>query len=102
MKKILYIEDHKDTADAVKIILESVGFQVSLSLSGEDGVLRAKEGFDLILIDIMLPGMSGWDVFTKIKDGNESKFAFLSAIPVSIDRLKELRKAGVSDYIHKR
>ena len=101
MKRVLYIEDNEDTAEAVKAILTNAGFEAEISLSGEDGVVRAKEGFDLILIDIMLPGMSGWDVFTKLKGKVNSKFAFLSAIPVSEDRVEELKKAGVSDYITK-
>ena len=100
-KKILYIEDNEDTAEAVKIILTNAGFNTDVSLSGKDGTKKAKNGFDLILIDIMLPDMSGWDIFTKLKGNIKAKFAFLSAIPVSRERMKELKKAGVSDYITK-
>jgi len=101
MKKILYVEDNEDTADAVKIILQNQGFQVEISSCGKDALIKAKEHFDLILLDIMLPDMSGWDIFEKLKKKEHTKFAFLSAIPVSNERTEELKKAGVSDYITK-
>lgn len=100
-KKILYIEDNEDTADAVKAILTHAGFETHISLSGKDGIRKAKSEFDMILIDIMLPDMSGWDVFTKLNKKIKAKFAFLSAIPVSKERMNELKKAGISDYITK-
>lgn len=100
-KNVLYIEDNEDTADAVKAILTNAGFNADISLCGKDGVRKAKEGFDLILIDIMLPDMSGWDIFTKLNKHINTKFAFLSAIPVSKERMEVLKNAGVSDYITK-
>ena len=103
MKKILYIEDNEDTATAVKIILNHAGFSAETASTGKEGLKKIKKiKFDLILLDIMLPDMSGWDIFTKLrKDKVRAKYAFLSAIPVSKERLKELKKAGVSDYITK-
>lgn len=101
MKRILYVEDNQDTADAVKIILTHAGFKAEIANNGKDGIVLAKKGFDLILLDIMLPDMSGWDIFAKLKPGSKAKFAFLSAIPVSSERMAELRKSGVSDYITK-
>lgn len=102
MKRILYVEDNKDTADAVQMILDSEGFETDLSFSGRDSLRRAKErDYDLIILDIMLPDMSGWDIFTKLKDKVKSKFVFLSAIPVSSDRMAELGRVGISDYITK-
>lgn len=101
MKKILYVEDNIDTASAVKVILESGGYEADVAYTGKDGIEKAKAGFDLILLDIMLPDMSGWDVFEKLKKDGETKFAFLSVIPVSSERMEELKKAGISDYITK-
>ena len=99
-KTILYIEDNRDTASAVKAILEAKGFKMVLAYSGKTGIQKAKKGFDLILLDIMLPDMSGWDIYEKLKN-KKTKFAFLSIIPVSKERMIELKKAGVSDYITK-
>ena len=101
MKKILYVEDNEDTAIAVKIILEHQGYEVGISSCGKDALIKAREHFDLILLDIMLPDISGWDIFEKLKKKEHAKFAFLSAIPVSSERMLELKKAGVSDYITK-
>ncbi len=102
MKNILYVEDNQDTAGAVKIILESAGFKVDLAYSGEEGLNKIVAGkYQLVLLDIMLPDMSGWDVFSKAKRKVNSKFAFLSVIPVSTERMRELQKEGVSDYITK-
>jgi len=101
MKSILYVEDNEDTADAVKIILQNQGYRVEIGACGKDALIKAKENFDLILLDIMLPDMSGWDIFEKLKKKDHVKFAFLSAIPVSNERMRELKKAGVSDYITK-
>ena len=100
-KKILYVEDNVDTAAAVKVMLDSAGFEAEVANNGKDGLKKAEGGFDLILLDIMLPDMSGWDIFEKLKKNGETKFAFLSVIPISSERMAELKKAGVSDYITK-
>jgi len=102
MKKILYVEDNQDTAEAVRIFLDNAGFEVVLAYDGKEGIKKAgKTKFDLILLDIMLPDMSGWDIYEKIGKKIKAKYAFLSAIPVSVERLNELKKAGISDYIMK-
>ena len=102
MKKILYVEDNLDTANAVKIMLSKAGYEIETAKNGKEGIEKAKKGYDLYLLDIMLPDMSGWDIFAKLhKDIKGAKYAFLSAIPVSSERLAELKKSGVSDYITK-
>ena len=102
-KNILYVEDNQDTSDAVKTILENQGFDVTIANCGKDAINIAKNhSFNLFLLDIMLPDMSGWDIYEKLRSKNlPSKFAFLSAIPVSNGRLDQLKKAGVSEYIMK-
>lgn len=102
MKKILYVEDHTDTAEAVKIMLTNVGFETETVSSGNEALRKAKEGFDLFLLDIMLPDMSGWDLFKTLKKNiKDTKYIFISVIPVSMERMKAFRKAGISDYITK-
>ena len=102
MKKILYVEDHEDTAEAVKMILDNGGFKIDIALSGKDGIRKARNHYDLILLDIMLPDMSGWDIFQTLKKKiKKTKYIFLSVIPVSTERMRELKKAGISDYITK-
>ena len=103
MKKILYVEDHKDTAEAVKQILEDAGYEADISFRGGEGLKKAREKkFDLVLLDVMLPDMSGWDIFKTLSTKKyNAKYAFLSVIPVSTERMKEFKKEGVSDYITK-
>lgn len=102
MKKILYIEDHEDTAEAVKKILNQAGFSVDLAKTGVQGIKKAETAFDGILLDIMLPDMSGWDVFKKLKKSKEkTKYLLLSALPISSERMTELKRRGIADYITK-
>jgi DNA-binding response OmpR family regulator len=102
MTSILYVEDHEDTREAVKQILLNAGFIVECAASGKEAIKKASEEYNIILLDIMLPDMSGWDIFANLsKKKPQSKFVFLSAIPVSSERMEELKKAGVSDYITK-
>jgi DNA-binding response OmpR family regulator len=67
MKKILYVEDDKDISEAVRAILISSGFNAETVFSGKEALEKAKEDFDLILLDIMLPDMSGWDIFATLR-----------------------------------
>lgn len=103
MKKILYVEDHRDTAEAVKQMLEEVGYEVDISSRGADGLKKTQEKkFDLVLLDVMLPDMSGWDIFKTLSSKKyNAKYIFLSVIPVSSERMNEFWKAGISDYITK-
>jgi DNA-binding response OmpR family regulator len=101
-KRILYIEDHEDTAETVKTILSKAGFDVNISLRAKEGIKKAEQHFDLIILDIMLPDMSGWDIFQTLqKKLRGVRYMFLSALPVTEERREELRRAGISDYITK-
>jgi len=101
MKKIIHVEDDADTADAVKTILEIAGYHVDCALCGKDGLTKIKKNkYDLALLDVMLPDMTGWDIFEEIKT-KKMKFAFLSSLPISANQLKQFKKSGVADYITK-
>jgi DNA-binding response OmpR family regulator len=103
MQRILYVEDHMDTAEAVKQMLEDEGYEVEISSRGAEGLKKAYEKkFDLVLLDVMLPDMSGWDIFKTLSSKKYvCKYAFLSVIPISTERMQEFKKAGISDYITK-
>lgn len=61
--EILVIDDERSVADALKVILENEGFNVTLAASGRDGIERARQGkFSLAITDLRLPDMSGLDV----------------------------------------
>ena len=102
MKRILYIEDNNDTANVMKIILGKIGYDIDTANDGQTGIEKALAGnWDLIMLDVMLPDMSGWDIYGKIHGTIHSQYAFLSAIPISGERMDQLKKEGVSDYITK-
>lgn len=102
-KRILHVDDEADTLAVVKTILEKEGYEVVSVNSGAKALKEVKvNGFDLLLLDIMMPGMSGWDLFTRIGTINpDYKVVFLSVLEVSNDRLKELKTHGVKGYITK-
>jgi DNA-binding response OmpR family regulator len=105
MHSIMSVDNEPDTVDLVKFILEKEGMEVTPAYSGKECLEKLANGkFELVLLDIMMPDMSGWDVFTnikKMKDAKKPKVAFLSAIDVSAERRKVLVKSGISDYITK-
>ena len=73
-KKVLIIEDEEVLVDMYKVELERLGFNVKYALDGEDGLEAAKEERpDLIILDLLLPGMSGMKVLRTLKDDPETK-----------------------------
>jgi len=97
MKKIMVVDD------LTRTVLEIGGYQVVPAYSGEECLRKLeKENVDLILLDIMMPGMSGWDVFNRIKKNDDSvKVAFMSVLEISEKRKQVLLEEGLSDYIMK-
>ncbi len=102
-KKILHVDDEPDTLKVVKTILEKAGFKVDSVESGKDALKEIKlDSYDLVVLDIMMPDMSGWDLFTRITEiKSEYNIIFLTVLEVSESRLKELKEHGIKDYITK-
>jgi len=103
MIKIMHIEDDPDTQKAVKDILQTEGYKVTSYSSGQKGISAIKKDKpDIILLDIMMPKMSGWDAFEKIKKiDKKAKIIFLTVLEISRERLNKLKKDGITDYITK-
>ena len=101
-KTILHVDDDADTLTLVKDILNG-GYDIDSAHSGKEGLAKiGKKKYDFILLDVLMPDMSGWDVYQQIRKKNKAvKVAFLSAIECSKERLAKLKKEGVSDYINK-
>jgi DNA-binding response OmpR family regulator len=78
MKKILMVDDYRDFCEATAIFLESKGYGVTSAHDGKEGLemIRSKRP-DLVILDVMMPGMNGYDVCVVMKADNE-----LKAIPV--------------------
>lgn len=103
--KIMVIDDEPDVVDLVKLILESDGFKVVTAYSGKEALEKIeKEMPDLVLLDIMMPQMDGWEVFRRIKANKKTAdipVAMLTAKTQSIDKMIGLHVVKVDDYITK-
>jgi DNA-binding response OmpR family regulator len=103
MKKIMVVDNEPDIVDLTRTVLEIGGYEVIPAYSGEECLKKINEqNVDLILLDIMMPGMSGWDVFNRIKQQHIStKVAFMSVLEISEKRKQVLLDEGLSEYIMK-
>jgi DNA-binding response OmpR family regulator len=97
------VDNEPDVVNLVKKILEREGYEVATALSGKECLDMLEKGKpDLVLLDIMMPDLSGWDVYEQIRKRDQKlKVAFLSVIEVSPERKKKLIEEGLSDYIMK-
>jgi DNA-binding response OmpR family regulator len=101
MKKILIIEDDKSIAELQKDYLEIEGFQVEITINGKIGMQKAlSEDFDLILLDIMLPEINGFEVCKQIRKTKETPILLISAKRDDADKILGLG-LGADDYITK-
>ncbi len=102
IKKVLIVDDEPDTLELVKLILESKGFKTLLASSGKEALNRIALKPDLVLLDIMMPDMDGWDVFRKIKDiDSKIPIVILTAKAQNIDKFLGLHVLKADDYITK-
>lgn len=104
-RTVVYIEDDPEMIDLVSMILSRQGFQIRGAQSGRKGLdLIIAEPPDLILLDLMMPDMDGWDVYHQLKASESSKHIpviVITAKAQQIDRVLGLRIAKVDDYITK-
>ena len=101
MKKILIIEDESNISDFVKMELEYEGYEAEISEDGKEGLIKAlREDYDLIVIDLMLPGISGLEVCRRLKKEKDIPVIMLSAKDSVMDKVAGLQ-IGADDYIAK-
>jgi len=101
MKKILIIEDDTSIGEVERDYLEISGFEVKLVTSGISGLKTIQEeNFDLIILDIMLPGIDGFNIAKKIRLNHDIPIIMVSAKNNEIDKIRGLG-LGVDDYITK-
>ncbi len=104
-KKVLCIEDEPEMVDLIKLILERKGFEVLGAMGGKEGleVIR-REMPDLILLDLMMPEVDGWEVFRQMRADEQLKdipVIVVTAKAQSIDKVLGLHIAKVDDYVTK-
>ena len=100
--KILIVEDEPKTGDYLKQGLRESGFVTELAVNGVDGLHLAVTGdFDLLVLDVMLPGLNGWQILEKLRhEGKHMPVLFLTARDQVEDRVKGL-ELGADDYLVK-
>ena len=105
ISRVIYIEDDPEMIDLVSLILNKRGFEVHGANGGKQGledVLRDPP--DLILLDLMMPDMDGWDVYQQLKNHDTTKnipVIVITAKAQAIDRVLGLHIAKVDDYVCK-
>ncbi len=101
MEKILIIEDETAIAELEKDYLELSNFEVSIETNGSDGAaLAISEDFDLIILDLMLPGMDGFEICKLIREKKNTPVIMVSAKKDDIDKIRGLG-LGADDYMTK-
>jgi two-component system alkaline phosphatase synthesis response regulator PhoP len=102
MKQVLVIEDNRDLAYGLRNNLEIEGYTVEVAEDGPKGLVRARAGnFDLIILDLMLPGIDGYRVLRALRDeGRRTPVLILTARGEEADKVRGLR-LGADDYVTK-
>lgn len=102
MNKILLIEDEETLNEVVAMNLQLEGYSVEQVFKGSTALqyLQKLEDFDLIILDVMLPDVSGWELCEKFKEKSKTPILFISAKGTSSDKIKGL-KLGADDYLAK-
>ena len=105
LKKVVCIEDELEMIELVKLILGRNKFEVTGAVGGHEGLEKISEiKPDLVLLDLMMPEMDGWEVYQKMKaseDMRDIPVIVVTAKAQSIDRVLGLHIARVDDYITK-
>lgn len=104
-RSIVYIEDDPEMIDLVSLILSRRGFNVKGALGGRQGLDIVRETMpDLVLLDLMMPDMDGWDVYQQLRSSEATAkipVIIITAKSQPIDRVLGLSVAHADDYITK-
>lgn len=102
MQRILIVDDERDIAELISDTLIDEGYDTVIKTSGEDALseIESNPSFDLILLDIMMPGMSGTELCNKVRDKLKCPIIFVSAKSSTVDKLLGF-ELGADDYIAK-
>lgn len=103
-EKVLIIEDESDIRDNIRILLEAENYEIDSAKNGKEGILKAKKFLpDLIICDIMMPGVDGYEVLSELGNYKKTRlipFIFLTA-KVERSDLRKGMELGADDYIFK-
>lgn len=103
MKKILLVEDDLLAARAYQKLLEKSGFEVDNAFDGEECLMKANNGYDFVLLDIVMPKIDGWEVLKKIKERDD-----VGDLPIAVftvldgnEHRKRAKELGAVAFINK-
>ena len=100
-KSILIVEDDNNIADLLRLYLEKEGYQATIAADGTQGIdLYRKLRPDLVLLDVMMPGVDGWGVLRAIRQDSQTPVIMLTAKGETNDKVQGL-KQGADDYLTK-
>lgn len=104
-KRIVYVEDEEEMIDLVRLIMARRGFEVLGANGGRQGLDMIRKSLpDLVLLDLMMPDIDGWDVYQQMKADEATRdipVIVVTAKAQSIDKVLGLHIAKVDDYISK-
>lgn len=104
-KRIIYIEDEQEMIDLVRLILSRKGYEVKGAIGGQEGLdLIRSNPPDLVLLDLMMPDMDGWEVYQQMKANEATRnipVIVITAKAQNIDKVLGVHIAKVEDYISK-
>lgn len=105
VKRLVYIEDEQEMIDLVRLILSRRGYEVIGANGGREGLDAVRKFLpNLVLLDLMMPDMDGWDVYQQMKAEESTRnipVIIVTAKAQSIDKVLGLHIAKVDDYIAK-
>ena len=105
MKRIFVVDDNKDITDLMRLMLESCGYSCVTANNGPEALnLMHSNTFDLVLLDMAMPQVSGLDVLDKVKDDaadTRSKIVLFTASSLTDSDIENLKKRGALDCIKK-
>jgi two-component system response regulator VicR len=104
-RRVVYIEDEPEMIDLVRLILNRRGYEISGANGGREGLDMVRQEIpELVLLDLMMPDMDGWDVYQQMKADPRTQnipVIVITAKAQSIDKVLGLHIAKVDDYISK-
>jgi CheY-like chemotaxis protein len=104
MTRILLVEDEPDTRHLTRLMLERMGYEVMEAEDGEEALeILDRDRPDLVLLDIMLPGIDGWEVCRKIKtrDALREIPVVVFTVRASLDSVNRSRECGAEAHVNK-
>ena len=101
MSRLLVVDDERDILDTLAFALQREGFEVATAETGPDALERARAAtFDVVILDVMLPGLSGLDVCRTLRNESDVPILLLTARDAEVDRVLGL-ELGADDYVTK-